>query len=353
MNILFTADLHFTDNPRDEYRWGLLPWLAKQASKHKVQMVVLGGDITDAKDKHSSALVNRLVAGLVEIAKICPVIILRGNHDYIDENQPFFGFTNEMNAGYGITFLTKPMTIDDLLFLPNTKNWEEEWNGMAFGSYDVIFTHATFDGCTSESGFKLSGIPPSFFAQAKKVWSGDIHKPQTVGKNIEYVGSPYRCRFGDLYLPRVVLIDQTVSGVLCSLDIRYPCQGKHLIDINNPTSPSAAVSQLALTQNTGGLEIYEGDQVKIRVHLKRSAYPEWPAIKAALLEEAAHSKLQVTGPELVALEESQPKQSVKGKDTRQDVSSPRQALAAYAEKKAVPDALLKAGEGYLKQAMGD
>lgn len=354
MTILFTADLHFTDLPRDEYRWGLLPWLAKQARQQKAKLVVIGGDMTDAKDRHSSALVNRLVRGLVEIAQICPVIIYKGNHDFIDEGEPFFGFTNELNTGHGVTFLVKPMEMDNLLFLPNTKNYQAEWvkyEDAGWDRNDLIFCHATFDGCESESGFKLSGIPPGYFKGAKKVISGDIHKPQMVGRNIEYVGAPYRIRFGDAFVPRVLMIGWTPHGTIQMQDLHYPCQSKHVVDIDH-TTPKGAAKQLASITETGGVPICEGDQVKVRVHLKRSAYPEWPAIRAALIEEATATKLQLTGPELVAAEESKPKASKAAAERVEDTSSPLQALATYGEEKAVPQALQDAGTRYLKQAMG-
>lgn len=366
MNILFTADLHFTDNPRDDYRWDLLPWLAKMCRQHKVDLVVIGGDITDAKDKHPSALVNKLVRGLSEIAEHAPVVILKGNHDYIDEGEPFFGFTNKVASGYDIKFLVDPGVVStktykplgpagNLLFLPNAKDYRTEWDELeevGWDKYELIFTHATFDGCESESGFKLSGIPPSYFKGAKKVWSGDIHKPQMVGRNIEYVGAPYRIRFGDAFVPRVVLLDRTPSGIWRSLDLRYKCQGKHIVEIDNPASPKAAINKLANTTETGGLEIYEGDQVKVRVRLPRSAYPDWPAIKEALIAEAVTQNLQLTGPELVAIDEPRQKQASRQAAQPQDAGSPLEALAAYAEEKDVPDELRNAGERYLKQAMG-
>lgn len=351
MNILFTADLHFTDNPRDEYRWGLLPWLAKMARQHKVDKVVLGGDITDAKDKHSAVLVNRLTQGLIDIANQTELHIYRGNHDCIDEGEPFFGFARGLKSRYSIHFITEPTRDGPLLFLPNTKNWKEEWSYLNFSEPEMIFAHATFDGCTSESGYKLVGIPPSTFRGARKVWSGDVHKQQMVGRNIEYVGAPYRIRFGDAFEPRVVLLEKYPDNTWFSKDFHYRCQGKHLIEIDNPATPRAAANQLANTQETGGLTIYEGDQVKVRVRLKRSAYPDWPAIKEAIIEEAKAAKLQLTGPELVAIEENQQKLSASAKDTPQDDGSPLDALRTWAEPKDLPTPLFDAGEAYLKAAL--
>lgn len=53
MNILDSAimisDLHLTDSPRDEYRWGLFPWLREQIKVYKIEHLLILGDITDRK----------------------------------------------------------------------------------------------------------------------------------------------------------------------------------------------------------------------------------------------------------------------------------------------------------------
>jgi len=44
MSILITSDLHLTDRDRDEYRWGLFPWIAEQIDKHEVSTLLFLGD---------------------------------------------------------------------------------------------------------------------------------------------------------------------------------------------------------------------------------------------------------------------------------------------------------------------
>src|SRR5277367_5080261 len=96
MSVLITSDIHLTDNPRDKYRWNLLPWLGEQAKKYQVDKIFILGDLTDSKDRHSASLVNAFVTSIIKLASECPVILLKGNHDYIDENTPFFMFTNSL-----------------------------------------------------------------------------------------------------------------------------------------------------------------------------------------------------------------------------------------------------------------
>ena len=79
MNWLLSADLHLSDRARDSHRFGLFPWLKKQQQKNKVDATFLLGDLTQEKDRHSSALVNRIVEELLTLTP--PVYVLRGNHD--------------------------------------------------------------------------------------------------------------------------------------------------------------------------------------------------------------------------------------------------------------------------------
>lgn len=347
MSLLVTADLHFTDNPRDAHRWELLPWLAKQAIKHKAEAVLLLGDLTDAKDKHSAALTNRMVQGLHDLAQVVQVIIIRGNHDYIDENEPFFGFVNAVysDTSNNIRFLTKPTMIQfssmgEALFLPNTRDYKKDWETLYTNQTKYIFTHQTYDGCLTENGTKLEGIPPSFFAGFRgQVWSGDIHKPQKVGKNIEYVGAPYRCRFGDDYKPRVVLLNDNGTHK----DLHFPTKNKVLVRLG----PSDSLRDSAVVET-----LYAGDQIKVRVELSRARYAEWPKVRAQIVQQAAELGLELTGPELVALPD-QPKATPAGrKGGQQAQTGPQGAVAAYAAKKGASDALRAAGLDLLSQAQG-
>ena len=102
MSILLIGDTHLTDKPRDAYRFGIFEWIAKQQAKYKPEATFIMGDLCDAKDRHSAALVNRLVD---ELGTLNEVYILMGNHDYIDHNTPFFKFLSKLE---GVHFVTKP-----------------------------------------------------------------------------------------------------------------------------------------------------------------------------------------------------------------------------------------------------
>lgn len=348
MKILLTADLHLTECPADEHRWLLFSWLVEQIKKHAVSCVVLAGDVTQNKNFHSSVLTNRLVESIRDLGVVASQVYwIRGNHDYVDENLPFFNFVGKFK---NVVFVTEPTHSEkaNALMLPNTRDYQTAWKGIDWNKYDYIFCHQTFDGSTAENGQRLPGIPPSVFAKFKgQVWSGDIHVPQKIGSNINHIGAPYRVRYGDSFDPRVVLLDTSTKT---HKSLRFPTKNKMTIDLrgNNPKKFSIQMKDHPLAEALG--QPKPGDQVKVRVHLRREAYPEWPELRRKIIAEAAEMGLELAGPELIAVQD---KPSPKGKGQNKPVQGvlPLEALADYAEKEALPDPLRKAGERFLKGAL--
>jgi hypothetical protein len=342
MKMLLTADLHLTDNPKDEYRWSLFPWLVKQVKKHQVGMIGLLGDLTDVKDRHSEPLVNRVVDNLELLGKACPVIFDPGNHDGIQAGRPFFRFANHI---YNVTCLTGPMDLDQMLFLPNTRDAQTDWADINFNSFRYIFCHQTFDGCVVENGMKMLGLPPAIFGKTKaRIYSGDIHVPQVVSNKprIEYVGAPYRIRFGDEYEPRVLMIGETPKGEHQQQDLYFPTAMKFLIELDG----ADPIRQLE--KKLHRLQAEEGDQAKVRVQLKRDELPEWFAIRSDIVSLMAKRGIDLTGPELRSLAAPQPGQDAPGrKVARQGRQSPAKAVAAYGKRLGLSQAQIEAGRGLL------
>ena len=198
---IITADLHFDSDPLTDYRWGIYYALEKQIYANNVKEVYILGDITEKKDNHGSALVNKVVDFFTKLSSLCKVTILKGNHDYIDEKTPFFGFLNEMP---NIHFISEPTLIDDKFFIPHTRGDFPEIPE----NIDEVYMHQTFRGALANNGVAhLRGIdmPESLLnSKAKFVFSGDIHKNQFLRK-VRYVGAPYHINFGDKYTPSMVL----------------------------------------------------------------------------------------------------------------------------------------------------
>jgi predicted phosphodiesterase len=275
-NSLWTADIHLTDRPEDEYRWELFPWLEGFCRRKKIEHVFLLGDLTDEKDHHSAKLVNRIIDALVSLAAYADVYLLKGNHDYVEKTQPFFGFLRRLGHPK-IHYFKKTAALDlssgdRVLFCPHSLEASEAWiraGKKEGGPYDLIACHGTFRGCRVENGTKMqAGIHASMFhssglaTEDTLVIAGDIHVPQRVGK-VTYCGAPYPIRFGDDFTPRVLY---TVDGELRSWD-RSTIR-KVVVETDDPSDLPDGLS--------------EGDQLRLLVRLPRRDFPDWPRVSARL-----------------------------------------------------------------------
>lgn len=276
VSFLVTSDLHLTDKDIDSYRWGLFPWLKEQLVTHQVEYMLILGDITDAKDKHSAQLTNRIVESITSLTDtpVKQVICLRGNHDYIDQQTPFFKFLSNIPK---VRFVIAPWFLKErlktgmkeLLFLPNSRNPLEDWGSelKLFNVQDYIFMHQTVGGSLSENGTPLEGVSAALFDHLDgMVISGDVHVPQLVaGGKVMYVGSPYHVHFGDSFIPRVLLVNDDDEFI----DLHYPTVRRHTLDIHT----AADLERLNLPS---------ADQVKIRITLDDVL--EWDKVKVGVLE---------------------------------------------------------------------
>jgi predicted phosphodiesterase len=271
MTVIVTADLHWNDNPRDAYRHQYVEWLEGCLKKHKAEALFILGDLTDAKDEHRSWLVNQVVAHLTRWARLCPVIIIRGNHDFLSPDWPFFGFVDKL---HNVHWVNWPMNYDEIalkmelsigrfVMLPHTSDYKKEWAEFDFGKYEWVFTHNTFTGSDYGQGPLAKGIPPDVFPDSCVVLSGDVHIPQHV-KPVTYVGAPYLIDFGDDYDPRVMLIGR---GSVKSILVDGP--QKRLVEIKS-------LADLKKVKLAGG------DMVKVRLNLATEDRSKWPEMQTAI-----------------------------------------------------------------------
>lgn len=282
--FLICGDLHLTEHSRDEYRFAIFEWIRKQQVKFKPLVTILLGDITDAKDKHSATLVNKIVGGLVQLAP--PVYILQGNHDYkADQANPFFKFLSHID---GLTFVTAPTEVTyghRLAMIPHYRSQAEFDQAVeACSQSKCFFVHQTFEGAIAESGVRLSGLSASLIESLKPplgIYAGDVHRPQTQGI-VTYVGCPYQVRFGDDFEPRTIFVNKAGTE-------SYPwfeAPRKWALTVRGPENLLNRQDLLA------------GDQVKLTIEMAREEAVEWKKVKQDVLAACKELKLDVYGVKL-------------------------------------------------------
>ena len=342
MSILITSDLHLTSNKADEYRWGLFPWIHRLVNEHKVESVFILGDLTDLKDNHSAKLVNRIVDELQHLA-FCldgDLLVLKGNHDFIDPACPFFKFLDISDTGT-LDFIVSPRDCYSALlghfkFLPFTRNPQEDWKALDLSKYDWLFMHETMNGSIASSGIRLPGLDAKLLKKIcapDNIISGDIHVPQKVG-NVEYVGSPYRIRFGDEFEPRCLLI--TESGV----ESLYPrLMKKHLVVVKDPEELEGF-----LEEND---EYCEGDQMKVRLLLSKASYVHWSEYKKEVIDLLKAYGIEPGGIELHKQKNRVQLKDSKNKQAKIKMEQPKDILTRYCTKEKLVDTLKDLGHSML------
>lgn len=266
MRRLVTSDWQLADNSRDRYR---TDWVVKEiprlVEKYKPDQLLVLGDLTEHKDNHPASLVNEMVTFFSLISRETQVIILQGNHDFLNKNHPFFEFLVTVGTGEAIKWISMPSVLDNCLYLPHTRDYKKDWQGVSFKGHDYIFAHNIFEGVKA-NGQTLSGIPTTIFPDNSFVIAGDVHEPQDVDC-VTYVGSPVLCDFGDNYQPRVLLLDD-----LKVKSIKVNWQQKRLVEIHWKDGLQF--------RRTG--DFNAGDIVKVKSHITRDQVPHWDNMRKHL-----------------------------------------------------------------------
>lgn len=279
---IVTGDLHQSENQRDAYRFAFIGWLIELIEKsgnrpneksfpvvqgvNSISTVVVLGDLTEEKDRHSAELVNRMVDLFRKLASYVHVVILKGNHDYTSNaDNPFFRFLGHLP---NITWINAPIKFTDpdlgqVMFLPHTRDYKTDWADLDFKACDLIFAHNTFAGA-NVGPRTMDGIPTDIF-KGTPVISGDIHVPQTFD-NVTYVGAPYTCDFGDDYDPRVLVLDAKSTKSV-------PVDGvqKRLVEL-----PDAKAS---LADALKKAHVNKGDIVKVRIKTTGDDRGDWTTVQ--------------------------------------------------------------------------
>jgi predicted phosphodiesterase len=313
---LITADLHWSDNPRDQYRHDFVGWLLGTLKSHKVDRVLILGDLCEQKDYHSAWLVNKVVEHLDQISNCAQVTVLRGNHDYAaSPDNPFFEFVHKIE---GIDWINTPYLKGDELFLPHTTNYKRDWKKVDLAKAKWIFTHNTFAGA-AVGPRTLEGIPTDIFPESVRVVSGDVHAPQEVG-TVTYVGAPYTVDFGDDYQPRVLLLSS--KDKLSSVPYKGP--QKRLVTMTWPTMPDSMISP--------------GDILKVRVQIEGSQYARWQEIKDKIMTWGDRNKYQIYMVQPVMVSPA-----TKTASRRTDPKSDQELLETYAKQRNIDPNTLTVG----------
>lgn len=208
--ILFIGDPHFkaeNNDVTDTFISKTLSILEKEVKKCKDIICVLAGDILHTHERIHQVPFNKSIKYINAISKLCPLVVLIGNHDYINNHQ-FLTDNHWMNClkgreSSGIYIADRVLEIQDFIFVPYVppgrfiealSTIEYDWM-----TAKCIFAHQEFKGSNlgSETTPRPSDHGDKWSLHYPLVVSGHIHKKHKPQPNINYPGSVVQHTFGE------------------------------------------------------------------------------------------------------------------------------------------------------------
>jgi hypothetical protein len=284
-NTFLIADLHLTTNPLDYYKWDFFEWLISKIEIHKIEVVNILGDLTEKKDNHSSLLVNKLTSylELLLYAGVKQIRILKGNHDFINEDTPFFEF---LNVSPKIHFITTPTRLGTEFFYPYTTDYDLQKYADEINKCQVLYMHTQVKGTKLLNGKVLEeGITQENFKgiEVAKIYSGHIHYFTSTRNDIlTYVGSQYPVYFGD----------EDRHGAVFHLYGGEPSE-KLLFYLDSPGRYNVKFENEYQFSQWLSFATKEKDQLKVTFELDRCDYDKWPDLRKTTKELCKERKLEL------------------------------------------------------------
>lgn len=192
-SVLFVGDIHIKfDNLGSIDK---LETILQQECgvNNDIQCIVVAGDILDTHERIHTQLLNRAYKLLDSFRKISEVIVLVGNHDYIN-NQQFLTtnhWLNGLKEWDNITIIDKPTIKFNYLFTPYVptgrfiealETLNDDWKSVI-----CIFAHQEINQCKLGCIYSIDG--DEWDDSWPMLISGHIHERHMVKKNVLYPGS--------------------------------------------------------------------------------------------------------------------------------------------------------------------
>ena len=174
------------------------------------------GDTTDDRSFLPMPAIDVVMEGLEPFPKHELNIKLIGNHEkYYRDSALDVGrmFASKFN----VVRDTDVVEVDDTLIVsaayPASDSALADWlSHTAYGYRNyrrrLLLGHFQVVGCQMNSGQAIMGVPLEVVEKYSLVLLGHVHRPQKMGRNCHYVGSPFQQNYGEKYeVKRVGVVD--------------------------------------------------------------------------------------------------------------------------------------------------
>jgi hypothetical protein len=196
--------------------------LFKIFTRHKCDCLWDLGDTTDDRSFLPMPAIDAVMEGLQQFPDHELNIKLIGNHEqYLRDATLHIG--RMFASKFAVIDQTDVFEVDDTLIAcaayPSTDATLADWlskTAYAYRNYSrkLLLGHFQVVGCALNSGQAVLGIPLEACEKFNLSLLGHVHKPQKLGRNTHYVGSPFQQNYGEKYEEkRVAIVDTTTLKV--------------------------------------------------------------------------------------------------------------------------------------------
>ena len=210
MKVIHLADIHWRGLSRhEEYKESFIDFFKKARSLNP-DIIYIGGDIVHSKTQGiSPEVIESLCWWFTEMAKICPVHVILGNHDGLILNKhrqdaitPIVNALNNPNIYLYKDSGVYPIQGTDFEWCVYSCFDEDGWPDVkpTDDKISIGLFHGAVVGSKTDIDWSIEGeVDEKFFSGCDFVMLGDIHKMQYLDeeKRIAYPGSTIQQNYGE------------------------------------------------------------------------------------------------------------------------------------------------------------
>lgn len=238
MKFLVIGDIHFKLNNEEDTNY-LIQFIHDTIQQNiDIHYVIVLGDILHTHERLHTLVMNRAIDAFITIAKMKPLFILVGNHDYINNSQ-FMSNHHWMNA---LKYIPNITIVDRLIeikkgiyaipYLP--KGMLSNALKTIKDDIHLLFAHQEFRNC--HMGPILSKDGDEWPSEGYVI-SGHIHDSQWVGNHIYYVGSALQHSLAENKKKHVALVSYDENNFNVTIkEIRVPIHIRKIYYVDSLTN---------------------------------------------------------------------------------------------------------------------
>ena len=212
--VVFISDVHFgirngtiewLENQRSYFKEFFIPLLKQQKKQKQKPCVVVAGDYFDNRQNVDIAVLNTAIDTMAEMASVCPVYVMIGNHDIYKKSDTDITSLRPMIDMKNVTLIYDKMELEikggkRFLLVSWVGDMKKENKIITDNKdkFDYLVFHTELAGMTYANNRPIiNGLQIDLCDDNCRILSGHIHKRQETKKGL-YFGSPYQMERSDI-----------------------------------------------------------------------------------------------------------------------------------------------------------